>query len=280
MNKTILTVAVIVALLIGGGYYLIQSNPEVKAQAEKYGIVDAPSPAPVQPVSNSVFIVFDPSGSGSSSYSVPRIDTNYIDQIIAQIKANGSGDVWLTYIDMNGSNNDVLHFSIPKSIAKLETPVRNSGERKGDFDKRMIAFKHDSIGKSKESTIELNSFEAEKKKFIASCQQMIATGYGPKKPGTDYSDCIGSINAALRSMETINPDSLHFRSLILISDGEQSNRYDTPKQKLSKIPDDLTVVTVNHSGSKNNVLHGRTIEMDNLDRSLGTIIHSNRPLNQ
>lgn len=280
MHKTILTIAVIVALLIGGGYYLIQSNPEVKAQAEKYGIMDAPPPAPVLPVSNSVFIVFDPSGSGSTSYSVPRIDTNYINQVIAQIQSNGYGDVWLTYIDMNGSNNDVLHFSIPQAIRKLEAPVRKSGERKGDFDKRMAAFQQDSTAKAKEIEASWNSYEAGKKKFIASCQQMIASGYGPKKPGTDYSDCIGSINAALRSMETITPDSLHFRSLLLISDGEQSNRYDTPKQKLSELPKDLTVVTVNHSGSKNNVLHGHTIELDNLDRALGTIIHSIKLLNQ
>lgn len=278
MNKTILIIAIVVAALIGGGYYLIQSNPEAKAQAEKYGIVDAPPPAPVPPVSNSVFIIFDPSGSGSTSYSVPRIDTNYINQVIAQIQAIGYGDVWLTYIDMNGSNNDVLHFPIPKVIAKLEMPTRKSGERKGDFDKRMAEFQRDSASKAKEIAEAWQTFEAEKKKFIAACQKMITMGYGPKKPGTDYSDCIGSINAALRSVETIKPDTLHFRSLLFISDGEQSNRYDTPRGTLGKLPAGLTIVTVNHSGSKHNILQGHTIETDNLDRAMEHIIHKYKPL--
>ena len=109
---------------------------------------------------------------------------------------------------------------------------------------------------------------------------MIATGYGPKKRGTDYSDCIGSINAGIRSLATSLNDSLHFRSLLLISDGEQSNRYDTPKHKLGEIPVDVTVVTVNHSGSKNNLLKGRTIEIDNLDRAQEHIIQYYKQINQ
>lgn len=280
MNKTILIIAALVAAIIGGGYYFINSNPKVKAQAEKFGILDAPPPTPVPPVHNSVFIVFDPSGSGNTSYSVPRIDTNYINQVISQIQSIGFGDLWLTYIDMNGSNNDVLHFSIPKPIPKLEPPVRKTGERTGDFNKRYAAFKQDSTTKVKEIVAFWESFNAEKGKFIASCQKMISTGYGPKKPGTDYSDCIGSINAAFRSLETIKPDTVTFRSLLLISDGEQSNRYDTPKQKLGDIPQGLTIVTVNHSGSKNNVLHGHCTEIDNLDRAMEYTIHKFKPLNQ
>lgn len=280
MNKTILIIAVVVAAIIVGGYYFINSNPEVKAQAEKYGIVDAPPPAQVPPVSNSVFIVFDPSGSGNTSYSVPRIDTNYINGVITQIQSIGSGNVWLTFIDMNGSNNDVLHLSIPKAIPKLETPVRKSGERKGDFDKRMAAFRQDSTAKAKEIEAFWKSYNAEKGKFIASCQKMIDTGYGPKKPGTDYSDCIGSINAGLRSLETIKPDTVTFRSILFISDGVQDVPAGTRSQKLNTIPEDIKVITVNHSGSQHNILQGRTKEVDNLDRAMEHIIQKFKPLNQ
>lgn len=280
MNKPILIIAAIMTTLIVAGAYLINTNPNAKALAQKYGIIDAPQTASVPPVSNSVFIIFDPSGSGHTSYSVPQIDTNYINQVTSKIQSNGSGDVWLTYIDMNGNNNDVLHLSIPKSITGIERPVRKSGERKGDYDKRLATFMQDSSARAEEIAAYWKTYKSEKENFITDCQEMIASGYEPKKPGTDYSDCIGSINAALRSLKTVQHDSLHFRCILFISDGVQDLPSGETMQKIDSIPNDIQVITVNHSGSKENVLHGHTIEVDNLDRAMQYVIHSIKPLNQ
>ena len=42
MNKTIFIIAIVFAGLLGGGYLLINTNPQLKKMAEKYGIIDAP----------------------------------------------------------------------------------------------------------------------------------------------------------------------------------------------------------------------------------------------
>ena len=102
MNKIILIIAIAVAIIIGGGYYLIQSNPKVKAQAEKLGIIDAPPRVAVPPVHNSVFMIFDPSGSGNSSFRqshVPqgRVFLHVADYVSpARLSISGS-DCFLTF---------------------------------------------------------------------------------------------------------------------------------------------------------------------------------------
>ncbi len=280
MNKILLIIAIIVAALIGGGYLLISTNPELKAQAQKMGIIDAPTPAPVPLSSNAVFIIFDPSGSGTSSYSVPRISTAYIITVIDSIAQHGNGELWLTFIDKNGNNNKVLHFEVANAPGTIQKPVRKSGERKGDYDKRVAKFETDSLNDAKNIAAFAQAFEEKKKQFLADCQAMIDAGYTPKKSWEDYSDCIGSLNAGLRSLETVEHDTLHFRSIIFISDGVQDLPAGAAPQKLNAIPEDIKVVTVNHSGSKNNVVKGRTIEVDNLDRGLEKAIQFYKPFNQ
>lgn len=268
MNKTVIIIAIVVAALIGGGCLLINFSPEARALTEKIGIIDKPAPAPAPPSNNAVFIIFDPSGSGSSSYSVPRISTAYISTIIDSIAKHGTGEIWLTFIDKNGSNNKVLHYEIPSGGNILEEPLRQSGERKGDYDKRLAKFKTDSFNNANNVATMNQTLIEKKKQFLADCQTMIEVGYAQKKRGDDYSDCIGSLNAGLRSLETVSHDSLHFRSIIFISDGVQDLPVGVAPQKLNAIHEDIIIVTVNHSGSKNNIVKGHTVEVDNLDRAL------------
>jgi hypothetical protein len=54
----------------------------------------------------------------------------------------------------------------------------------------------------------------------------------------------------------------------MIGDGEQGLPPGSEQKTLNPIPDDVKIVMVNHSGSKKNVLAGRAIEVDNLDRAL------------
>jgi hypothetical protein len=259
MNKTILIIAIVVAAVIGGGYILINSNPGLKAKAEKMGIIDYPPVAPVPPVYNAVNLIFDPSGSGISTYSIPKISIIYISSIIDSIAKYGTGELWLSYIDKDAYNNKVLHFKITSAIKPIVRPIRQSGERKGDFDKRIVIFQNDSLRNVKNAEADKKAFEIEKKKFLSDCQAMINEG---------FSDCIGSLNAALRSLETVQHDSLHYRTILFISDGVQDLPKDVAPQKLNPIAEDIRIITVNQSGSKNNVVKDRDIEVDNIDRGL------------
>lgn len=127
---------------------------------------------------------------------------------------------------------------------------------------------------------ELQNYNEAKDKFLMECSEMIDKGYAPKKTYEDYSDIIGSLNAAVRSLETVDSDSIHFRSILLISDGVQDVPACDTKQHLKKIPDDVMMVTVNFGGSLNSVIAGKSVEVDNLDRGLEKIIRDYKPKNK
>lgn len=278
MNKTVLIIAIVIAAIFGGGFLLINSNPALKAQAEKIGIIDKPAPPEVAPSSNAVFIIFDPSGSGTSSYSVPKISTEYITKLIDCIAELGNGDLWLTYVDKDSKNNKVLHFDVAKTPSTMQRPNRQSGERKGEYDRRVAKFESDSVKEAKEIAAYTQVYEERQMQFLSECQGMIDAGYAPKKSGEDFSDCIGSLNTALRSLATVQHDSINFRSILFISDGVQDLKAGAAKQKLKTIPEDIKVVTISHSGSKNNVVAGRSIEVENLDRGLEKAVQFYSPL--
>lgn len=274
MHKTLLILAGTLGLLIGGGAWLLDSNPAVKSFAIDVGLLSPPPPKPLPKSSNAVFLIGDPSGSGKSRYSVPHITIDYVVQVIDAVQRAGSGEVWLTFIDMNASNNLVLHLSMPEESSPPAVPVRHAGERKAVFDKRMAAYRTDSLQWEKIHEQRSGRFEEERAEFLADCQALIDQAYGPKKRGTDYSDVIGSLNAGHRSLETIPNDSTHFRSVILASDGEQTYHSQTPRLELPEFDDDISVIVVNHSGSRNSVLDGRSIDVDNLDRALMYAVRS------
>lgn len=268
MNKTIFIIAIVFAALIGGGYLLINKNPQIKSLAEKYGVIDAPDLNPLPASYNAVFCIFDPSGSGKSTYSVPIISVEFIQQLISSIADKGYGELWLTYVDRSAMNNKVLHFIIPEKMKSFEPPVRKTGELKGEFDRRLAVFRADSIKINKLINEEMNNYSKSKALFLKECNEMIIKGYTPKKSYEDYSDVVGSLNAASRSLRTVVNDTLHFSSILLISDGVQDIPSDDLKQQLKEMPKDVILVLVNHSGSANSIIAEKAIEVDNLDRGI------------
>jgi len=277
MNKTIFIIAISLASIIGLGYFLTSTNLKFKTFIENIGIIPAPKVV-IPDTYNAVFVIFDPSGSGRSTYSVPRITANFIDQLIASIEEKGSGDLWLTFISRSAYNNDVLHFEIPKKPEALEAPIRQSGERLGDFKSRLkkfqVEFSRNAV-KMKENT---KSSAKKRNVFLKVCQNMIDKAYGPKKPGQDYSDIIGSVNSALRVFSTITPDSTHFRSVLLVSDGIQDVPRTDPHETLSPIPHDVRFIEVNHSGSRQDLFAGRALEISDLNRSIEKTVRVYKPL--
>ncbi len=277
MNKTIFIIAISLASIVGLGYFLASTNPKFKTFIENIGIIPAPKVV-IPDTYNAVFVIFDPSGSGRSTYSVPRITANFIDQLIDSIQEKGSGDLWISFISRSAYNNDVLHFEIPKKLEALKAPTRQSFERLGDFKNQLKKFKVKSLQNTAKVKATTKNFAKKRKIFLKSCQGMIDKAYGPKKPGQDYSDIIGSVNSALRVFSTITPDSTHFRSVLLISDGIQDIPKTDPHETLSPIPHDILFVEVNHSGSRQDLFAGRALEISDLNRSIEKTVRVYKPI--
>lgn len=274
-TKTIIITMAISALLIGGGYFYFTDDSFRNKLGETFALEPAKSAPPMQNY-NAIFVVFDPSGSGLYSYSVPRITPDFVSSLIDRILSEGYGELWLTYVVKDAFKNKVLHFSIPKPPQAPVGPVRFAGEAKYKFNERVERYNLDSLGYTKKLFIYNESLEKMKREFLSDCQAMIDAGYAKKKPGEDYSDVIGCLNAATRSLATVSSDSIHFQSILMIGDGEQDLPPGSEPKTLNPIPDDVRIVMVNHSGSKNNVVAGRAVEVDNLDRALQMVVQSHK----
>lgn len=283
MNRTIFIIAIVIAGILGGSYLVIRFNPQLQSKpwikpiAELFGLVEEPV---IPETYNAVFCIFDPSGSGKSTYSVPIIDVDFIKQMIASIADKGHGELWITFVDRSALNNKVLHFIVPEKMKAFEPLVRKAGQLKGEYDRELAEFRADSAKNASKMTTELQSYNEAKEKFLKECSEMINKGYALKKAYEDYSDVIGSLNAAMRSLATLDFDSTHFRSILLISDGVQDVPAGDTKQQLNEIPGDIKLVTVNHGGSLNSVVEGKSTEVDNLDRGLEKVIQVYKPKNQ
>ncbi|HBG62230.1 MAG: hypothetical protein A2266_09235 [Bacteroidetes bacterium RIFOXYA12_FULL_40_10] len=283
MNRTIFIIACVFTAILGGSYLLIKFNPQLQSKpwikqiAEVYGLINMDETPENY---NAVFCIFDPSGSGRVTYGVPIITVDYIKQIISAIENKGNGELWLTFVDRSALNNKVLHFTIPKTMKLLRTPIREAFQLKGEYDKKLADFKADSTRNAAKYESELHNYNEAKEKFLDECREMITKGYEQKKPYEDYSDVIGSLNAAIRSLRTIESDSTSFLSILLISDGVQDIPASDVKQELKEIPEHILLVTVNYSGSLESVVAGYSLEVDNLDRGLEKVIRVYESKNQ
>ena len=271
LQKSIAAMATVITL---GGSYYYATNSTVRDKTQTFlGVKEKEGSKPIY---NGCFVIFDPSGSTSSTYSVPKIDTTYVKLLVEKIRENGYGEVWVTFIDKDAFNNPIVYFNVTEQPAKLELPVRNPGESRIAFNKRKDVYAKGMKSYEATSLKYQAKFQAELAKFLTDCNSIIQKEYGVRPRNEDWSDIIGSVNAATRTFSTVSPDSVHFRSVLLVSDGVQSQPVSAKSKPLDAIPSDIKVVTVNNGGSPLSIMSGRATEVENLERALNLVIHQHK----
>ncbi len=271
LQKSIAAMATVITL---GGSYYYATNSTVRDKTQTFlGVKEKEGSKPIY---NGCFVIFDPSGSTSSTYSVPKIDTTYVKLLVEKIRENGYGEVWVTFIDKDAFNNPIVYFNVTEQPAKLELPVRIPGESRIAFNKRKDVYAKGMKSYVATSLKYQAKFQAELAKFLTDCNSIIQKEYGVRPRNEDWSDIIGSVNAATRTFSTIAPDSVHFRSVLLVSDGIQSQPVGAQSKPLDAIPSDVKVVTVNNGGSPLSIMSGRATEVENLERALNLVIHQHK----
>lgn len=272
LQKSIATAAAVLTIGAGSYFYLTNNSFHVKT----LNLLGLAEKVQTRPLYNACFVIFDPSGSTSSAYSVPKIDTTYVKQLVEKIHENGYGEVWVTFIDKDAFNNPIVYFNVTEQPAKLELPVRIPGESRIAFNKRKDVYAKGMVSYEATSLQYQAKFQAELAKFLTDCNSIIQKEYGVRPQSEDWSDIIGSVNAATRTFSTVAPDSVHFRSVLLVSDGVQSQPVGAQSKPLDAIPSDIKVVTVNNGGSPLSIMSGRATEVENLERALNLVIHQHK----
>ena len=255
-----------ITAVLGAGSYFYYAYDEVRELVNPViGVPEAVQP--VETFHNACFVIFDPSGSGASSYLVPRLDSEYIASVIAEIRNAGDGEVWVTYIDKESMNNPVLYFQVSEKLQKPVEPVRHGGEAMRVFSERYAQYEADLEKYDKAFHNHETAYQDRLKDFLDECEGMITQAYAPILKSEDWSDVIGSLNTAVRTFKTVPADSVNIRSVLLLSDGVQSLPKGKSSKTLETIPADIQVIIVNSGGSPH-VLDNRATEVENLERAL------------
>jgi len=247
MKKIVLfsVFAVITTALVTG----CSNTSETKSFVNKY-LLGEKDPE-VVPDYNIVIIV-DGTDLKHKEYAVPMVTVEYIAQFADKIQQKGKGRLWLGYVDESSENNSIAYLEIFQAPHEITDKMRS--ETKLEYSERLKKMATDSMAFEKDKSQRLFTFLEEAQKII---QVAYSTKVITAKRGSDVD---GALNAGMRLLKTVSIDSDTKKYVVLVSDG-----VDNIGKKINGIPDNVKVLLVNNSGSKNH-LGDEIIDLDNLTR--------------
>lgn len=227
----------------------------------------------IHPIKKHIYMFIDGSGSGKYSYNVPKIDTIYLSTIIDNLFNAGGGSLWLTYVDKNASNNPVAYIKVPTKFQTPSKRKRKSGELDWQY-KEYEDIYNEQYRLFKKDSLQLNySFYQEKKQKMGEFHHILNDGYQAYKKG-DWSDVVGCLNSAFRTIKSIQSDSLNQRYIIGFSDLENS----VPKGTyavLDPMPQRIKIIGVTTAKGAKNIVKDKSIEIEHPERVVDFIFTNN-----
>lgn len=206
--------------------------------------------------------VADGSGSGSTTYNVPRVELAEVSADVDSIFAHGGGRYWLTYIDREALNNDVASMAIPAIPEAPRQLVRGSGEIPAHFAQRKRDYTDALAHHSGDSARAVAAFTDAKTAFLQEADRILSLAYQKKGRTEDYSDVEGAVAASERLLNNFHAPANKL-AILLVSDGVQSDPAGTPKKKHGTLPADITLYLINRSGSEQSIADGHAVQVDN-----------------
>jgi len=205
-----------------------------------------------------IVLIADGTDLKHNQYATPEITVEYVLQFAEKIQQRGKGRLWLGYVDNSSENNKIAYLEIFHAPHPVKMAEKMRSETKVEYDRRLRTeterFVKDSIEFEKNKSQRLSI-------FLKEAQEILQMAYSDKVATAIVgSDVNGAINASNRILKTMYNDSATKNFIALISDG-----VDNIKHSLNKVPDNIKVLLVNNSGSKNH-LGIEIVELDNLSR--------------
>lgn len=224
--------------------------------------------AQVQP--QAVYVILDGSGSGQSKYAVPKLSFADVENLVNKISLNGGGQLYLNSIDIEANNNRVSQCHIAALPTKPTLRERLAGEQKYQYDRIKKEFNSQMEAYQKEYQKTTGTVELLKRTYKNQWVEFLEHAYKPKGKEEDYSDIIGVINSAYRSLNANTSNTK--KSIVALSDLEN----DVPKDAKAENPrpDGIKLYRVNASDSGNSSI-SNTIESDSFENTLTKIFNNN-----
>jgi hypothetical protein len=269
--KTKVIVIGIVSLLItvAGGYYYSTVNAEFKEKNTAFiakHILGKTEEIVAPKIEKEVYVIADGTGSRYLNYAIPELDTVFINNILNLLYDHDGGKFWLSYIDQNSKNNQVLYMKV-EPRRRTTKPIRKEGEtsfsyssRVKDWENTKPEYRHDSIS-------HLNHFVSYRDEFIEQANAMLNKIYIKGTIDNQWTDAIGSLNSAVLTISQ-SANNTSDKYIVCFSDMEQDAPYLNPQPVLNSIPSEIQVLAVNPMQGSSQMISDNILEVEHVDRLL------------
>ncbi len=220
-----------------------------------------------------VYVIIDGSGSGSSQYAVPQLTLTSIEQLIDKISLNGGGHMYLNSIDKEANNNTIVHVSVPGIPIKPILRQKYVGEQNYQYQKVEKAYQEALEVYERDFGQTTSAIAKLKTEKVTAFKEYLATSYRPRSAGDDYSDVIGVLNSAFRSLSAFSSSSDNY--VLALSDLENDVPEGIIPKKINPKPDGVQLIRVNASDSGVKSVETDT-ETDSFENALEFIFSSTK----
>jgi hypothetical protein len=215
-----------------------------------------------------IYLIADGSGSGLIKYAIPQLDTAKVKNVFNLIANNGGGRLYLNQVDANAANNELISINVPAIPKPPVLREKLVGEQKYQYEKEEKAYdaahkiyetKRDSIEQALKTIWNIN---------LSKIQDLISNSYSKRTRVEDYSDVVGLLNSAQRSLNVLPRNYLKF--IVALSDLEHDTKSNS-EAKVS-IGKDTHIIRINASDSGSPVVEA--IEIDTYENALTYILNN------
>jgi hypothetical protein len=268
MNTKFIIIGIVTLLILSaGGYYYSSVNTEFKEKSTAFigkHILGETEEIVESKIEKEVYAIADGTGSRYLNYAIPELDTEFIRNVLDAMYNQDGGKFWLSYIDRDSKNNQVLYIRI-EPRKKTTKPVRKDGETSFDYSNRVQDWEQNIPEYRKDSINHLNHFITERDKFIIQAFVQLKKVYTKGTSDNQWTDAIGSLNAAVSTVsQSDNVTSEKY--IVCFSDMEQDAPYLSPKPVLNGIPSNIRVLAVNPVQGSSRMIADNILEIEHTDR--------------
>ncbi len=268
MKKTIIVIAAILVVGLIAGAYLM--NPSTQRIIDKY-ILSKEEPPPSRPVEPEkwIYVLADGTGSTYGTYAIPKVTSKWLGDILNEMYKTSGGRLYLSHIDRDSRNNQVLYVSVPKEFIPSPKPIRKAGEISFEYTKRLNIWKGSLIHMKSDSTDIANEYSKAKAKFLNDCSTLLEKKVYIKSPDNQWTDIIGILNASFITMKNEQgADAVKY--VVGFSDFIQDAPH-LKKIKLDSIPYNLQLLAVNPVQNSSKKITNDVVELEHPQRVIEII---------
>lgn len=266
-SKAVIIVIIALLVILVGGYYYSTINPDFKEKSTEIigkHVLGKSDEVVEDKIEKEIYAIADGTGSRYINYAIPELEVGFIENVLNEMYDHDGGKFWLSYIDRDSKNNQVLYIKV-EPRKRSTKPTRKNGEtsfsyssRLKDWSSKIDEYKQDSID-------HYHRFIEERDKFVTQSKSLLHRVYKKGTSDNQWTDAVGSLNSAISTVsQSINPSSEKY--IVCFSDMEQDAPYLSPKPELKGIPSDIRVLAVNPMQGSSSMIVENILEIEHTDR--------------